>query len=45
MCDRSRQHERDNLKDRQGVVLLVTLVILVILATLGYTLSAQVAAR
>ncbi len=30
---------------RQGVVLLITLVILVILSTLGYTLSAQVAAR
>lgn len=32
-------------RDRRGVVLLITLVILVILSTLGYTLSAQVAAR
>jgi len=30
---------------RRGVILLITLVILVILATLGYTLSAKVAAR
>jgi len=32
-------------RDRNGVVLLITLVILVILATLAYTLSAQVASR
>lgn len=35
----------DSRRDRQGVILLVTLVILVILSTLGYTLYAQVAAR
>ncbi len=32
-------------RDDQGIVLLITLVILVILATLGYTLSVRVAAR
>ncbi|MEN6578276.1 MAG: hypothetical protein ABFD90_18170 [Phycisphaerales bacterium] len=32
-------------RDRHGVILLITLVILVILATLGYTLSVRVAAR
>jgi hypothetical protein len=36
---------RDSRGDRRGVILLVTLVILVILATLGYTLCVQVAAR
>jgi hypothetical protein len=35
----------DNRQDRRGVILLVTLVILVILSTLGYTLCVQVAAR
>ncbi len=35
----------DSDRDRRGVVLLITLVILVILSTLGYTLSAQVATR
>jgi hypothetical protein len=30
-------------KNRPGVILLITLVILVILATLGYTLTARVA--
>ena len=40
------QTGRENRRhDAPGVVLLITLVILVILATLGYTLSAQVAAR
>jgi hypothetical protein len=45
MCDRSCRPESDSLRNRHGVVLLITLVILVILSTLGYTLSAQVAAR
>jgi hypothetical protein len=44
MCGRYRQ-ESDSLRNRPGVVLLITLVILVILSTLAYTLSAQVAAR
>ncbi len=35
----------DNRADHRGVILLVTLVILVILSTLGYTLCVQVAAR
>ncbi len=35
----------DNRWGRRGVILLITLVILVILSTLGYTLCAQVAAR
>jgi hypothetical protein len=35
----------DSRDHRSGIVLLITLVILVILATLGYSLSAQVAAR
>jgi hypothetical protein len=39
------QQDRDNRWDHRGVILLVTLVILVILATLGYTLCVQVAAR
>jgi hypothetical protein len=39
-------HSQDaNSQRRRGVVLLITLVILVILATLGYTLSTRVAAR
>ena len=37
--------DRDSRRDDRGVVLLITLVILVILATLGYTLSVRVAAR
>lgn len=45
MCDRSCRQESDNVRNGPGVVLLITLVILVILSTLGYTLSAQVAAR
>ena len=35
----------DNGRDRPGVILLITLVILVILSTLGYTLSVRVTAR
>ncbi len=35
----------DNSHNRPGIVLLVTLVLLVVLATLGYTLSSQVAAQ
>ena len=35
----------DNPHNRPGIVLLVTLVLLVVLATLGYTLSSQVAAQ
>ncbi len=41
-----RRNGQDGGDDRQrGLILLVTLVILVILSTLGYTLSAKVAAR
>ena len=39
------QEGPDNGRRRRGVILLVTLVILVILSTLGYTLCVQVAAR
>ena len=42
MCHRTYA---DNGWDRRGIVLLITLVILVILSTLAYTLSARVAAR
>ncbi len=47
MCKRRERHgrERDDRRDYPGVILLITLVILVVLATLGYTLSVQVAAR
>ncbi len=45
MCNRFCRQESDRLRKRHGVILLITLVILVILSTLGYTLSAQVAAR
>ena len=41
---RHRQ-DRDNRRDPPGVILLITLVILVILSTLGYTLCVQVTAR
>jgi hypothetical protein len=37
--------KRNNFHDRPGFVLLVTLVLLVVLSTLGYTLSARVAAQ
>jgi len=40
--------EQDNWnisRNRQGIILLVTLVLLVVLATLGYTLSSRVAAQ
>ena len=39
------QESPDNGRCRRGVILLVTLVILMILSTLGYTLCVQVAAR
>ena len=39
------RQDRDSRRDRRGVILLITLVILVILSTLGYTLSVRVAAR
>jgi hypothetical protein len=45
MYKRRHQHGPGNRRGRQGVILLVTLVILVILSTLGYTLCAHVAAR
>ena len=35
----------NNSRDRPGIVLLVTLVLLVVLATLGYTLSSRVTAQ
>ncbi len=44
MCNRRNNHDANGLNHR-GVVLLITLVILVILSTLGYTLSARVTAR
>jgi hypothetical protein len=40
-----RDVQADSGRNRPGIVLLITLVILVILATLAYTLSAKVAAR
>jgi len=36
---------RNNSRDRSGIVLLITLVLLVVLSTLGYTLSTRVAAQ
>ena len=45
MSKRRRQHGPDNRRSHRGVILLVTLVILVILSTLGYTLCVQMAAR
>jgi hypothetical protein len=45
MYERQHRQDRDRCRDHRGVILLITLVILVILATLGYTLCAQVAAR
>ena len=45
MSDGSDRQDDGDRRDSRGVVLLITLVILVILSTLGYTLSAQVAAR
>jgi len=45
MRNRLNQQDENRNPSRPGVVLLITLVILVILATLGYTLSARVAAR
>jgi hypothetical protein len=45
MGERRYQHGPDNRQGYRGVILLVTLVILVILSTLGYTLCVQVAAR
>ncbi len=39
------QNSRSNSRNRQGIVLLVTLVLLVVLSMLGYTLSSRVAAR
>jgi len=37
--------KRDSARNRSGIVLLVTLVLLVVLSTLGYTLSTRVAAQ
>lgn len=45
MSRRPDRQEEGNRRDCQGVILLITLVILVILATLGYTLTVRVAAR
>ena len=39
------QNSRSNSRNRPGIVLLVTLVLLVVLSTLGYTLSSRVAAQ
>lgn len=39
------RHDEDNRRGLPGVILLITLVILVILSTLGYTVSVRVAAR
>ncbi|MHC4761801.1 MAG: type II secretion system protein GspK [Planctomycetota bacterium] len=40
-----RRHKRYNHRSRSGIVLLVTLVLLVVLATLAYTMSSRVAAN
>jgi len=40
---RRNLNSRSNFRSRSGIVLLITLVLLVVLATLGYTLSARVA--
>ena len=45
MNRRPDRQDEGNRRDCQGVILLITLVILVILATLGYTLTVRVAAR
>ena len=45
MNDRPARQDDGDRRDPHGMVLLITLVILVILSTLGYTLSAQVSAR
>jgi Tfp pilus assembly protein PilX len=45
MSNGLKKKNESNRQNQRGVVLLITLVILVILATLGYTLSARVAAR
>ncbi len=45
MNEHPRRRDADSRRDHPGVILLITLVILVILSTLGYTLSARVAAR
>ena len=42
--NKSLKH-RNNSRDRSGIVLLVALVLLVVLSTLGYTLSTRVAAQ
>jgi len=44
MMNRTR-HNRNISRNRAGVVLLVTLMLLVVLATLGYTLTSRVTAR
>jgi hypothetical protein len=44
-CRGPDRHAGDDRRDRSGVVLLITLVILVILSTLGYTLTVRMAAR
>lgn len=45
MSNPRKKQDEGSHQNHRGVVLLITLVILVILATLGYTLSARVAAR
>jgi len=45
MNRRPDRQDEGNRRDCHGVILLITLVILVILATLGYTLTVRVAAR
>jgi len=45
MRELPHRHDADSRRDPPGMILLITLVILVILSTLGYTLSVRVAAR
>ena len=45
MIKNKSQKKRSNCRNGQGIVLLVTLVLLVVLSTLGYTLSSRVAAQ
>jgi len=44
-CSKRQDRDRGDPRNCPGVILLITLVILVILSTLGYTLSVRVAAR
>ena len=45
MRDKTLSYRHNNCRNRCGIVLLITLVLLVMLSTLGYTLSIRVAAQ